>query len=101
MTANIDFYRQAWQEVPYQPHLKGLADPWLQFVGRYVRAIACKVSGPFAVPVGLTAAATGMNPEYVGKCLGELVRHNVLRVEQRGEPGRYTRYVFGPGGIAA
>ncbi len=94
----VEFYRRAWQSAPSQPRVGGSGDHWYQRLGRYCRAIACATRGPFAVPVGLTAEATGLDAGFVGRCLGELVRHDVLRVVQQGTPGRFKRYVFGQGG---
>ena len=93
------FYCRMWQESFHQPAVGGPDDDLYQKLGRYVRAIACVSSRPFAVPVGLTAEVTGLAPETVGFYLGQLLHHDVLRIHRSGVPGRYTRYVFGPGGV--
>ena len=89
-------YRRIWeQSLSTQPQVDGPADYWYQRLGQFARAIACESTYPFALPVGVTAEVTGIGKEFVGSYLGRLVQHGVLRVASRGEPGRYTRYVWG------
>jgi hypothetical protein len=49
---NIDHYRRLWSESLTQPE------------------VACEATRPFAVPVGITAQVSGLNPEFVGRWCG-------------------------------
>lgn len=87
-------YRRFWEEATTQPPVTGPDDFWFQQLARYVRAIACEATRPFAIPVGITAEVAGLSPEFVGAQLGELVHHGVIRVVEYGAPGKRTRYAW-------
>jgi hypothetical protein len=91
-----DFYRQAWHDGQFQPNIPvpGSNDRDFQRMARYCRAIACSSGIPFPVPVGITAQVSGYAPQVVGRYLGELVFRKVIRVVERGGPGRFTRYAW-------
>jgi hypothetical protein len=95
----VEFYRAAWDRVRDQPKVAGPDSFFYQQLGRYCRAIACAATRPYAVPVGITAQVTGINPRFVGAYLGELVRNKVLRVVRPGSEGCYTRYEFANGRV--
>lgn len=95
---SAEFYRQAWNDVRHQPEVPGSRDYVFQKMARYCRAIACASGNPFPVPVGITSKISGYASEVIGQYLGELVWKKVLRVEERGGPGRYTRYAW-QGGV--
>jgi hypothetical protein len=96
---NIDHYRRLWTESLKQPEVAGpCGDYWYGRVGQFARAIACEATRPFAVPVGITAKVSGLNPAFVGRYVGQLVRNGVLKVVERGAPGRYTLYLYGRSG---
>src|SRR5262245_34860576 len=94
MPENIEFYRHAWAEAGNQPKVAGPNSFFYQRIGRYCRAIACVATRPFAVPVGVTSEVTGLTKQFVGECLGQLVRNDVLKVVTPGAPGRFTRYRY-------